>query len=688
MSGDENRRVHSVILQEGVLASPALNASNHARLIKASHERSRALGIDPNQTCAPAESSLTAEQLRQRIKDNQLFYDLVTTQMSTLYQIVEGSGFCMCVTDADGYILHMLGDPQLLAHYTVSNCVPGFLWTEEEVGTCAIGLVLKERIPVQVSGAEMYCKRGHHITNSASPVYDPHGKLLGVIVLSGLVKHVHIHTLGMVILTAETIRSQMSELEKAREVVVHNTYMNALMESDHRGLIALNGSGGITHINGKARALLGLDQYTRSKGGADVREDAPLNISSLVRTKLDWKLLLHSKEGFSEREVTFLRGDVAFPLVSTLDPITMPDGENAGGLLLLMEHNRVLKLVNEMVGAQARFTFDSIIGSSAAVQQAKKIALAAARGSAAVLLQGETGTGKELFAQAIHNASSRGNKPFVVINCGAIPRELLESELFGYVEGAFTGALKGGRPGKFELADGGTLFLDEIGDMPVNMQVKILRTLQSGEVHRVGGMQAIAVDLRVIVATNIDLERAVAQGAFREDLFYRVSTLRIDIPPLREREDDVLRLAEAFLQRIRPLLDKPALTFSASALAALRTTQWPGNIRQLENAVERAVNVAEGGAITVEDLGLAGAGEDVGYAGAAGQGAGFGGEHAGSSGTMLTDMECTLIEQLMQEHHHNVSKVAKTLGVSRPTLYRKLKRYGLMQNGAVTKSSM
>lgn len=676
---------HNTALGSELFVSTQFKTRSHVQIIEESHARSRAAGIDPNQTSAPEKYKLSPEMLRQRIKDSQPFYDLVTTQMSTLYRILQGSGFCMAVADADGYVLHTLGDAHLLEHYKKGNCMPGYLWTEEAVGTCGIGLALIEGIPIQISGKEMFCKRAHQITNSATPVHDNNGKLLGVIALSGLASAVHIHTLGMVILTAKAIRSQIGEIEKAREIAIRNTYMTALMESDQRGIITLNGDGDIVQINKKATALLGLDQSNAISGSLNTPDSQEsLNISALTRTRMDWKQTLRSKQGFTEREVTFIRGDSRFQLVCTLDPITMPDGESAGGMLLVVEHDRILQLANEMAGSQARFTFNSIIGSSLSLEEAKKVANAAARGDAAVLLHGETGTGKELFAQAIHNASPRHNKPFVVINCGAIPNELLESELFGYVEGAFTGARKGGRPGKFELADGGTLFLDEIGDMPLDMQVKILRALQSGEVNRVGDMQTIKVDLRIIAATNVDLDTAIKRGTFREDLFYRISTLNITIPPLRERGDDVLTLAEAFLHRIRPRLGKPELEYSSSALKAFSQATWPGNIRQLENAVERAVNICEQSVIMPDDLGLEYT--DTRTA----QNIASGNDHSNhatvpaevanldtNSEAMLGEMEQALIARLMVENDSNISKVARSLGVSRPTLYRKLKKYDL-----------
>ena len=249
----------------------------------------------------------------------------------------------------------------------------------------------------------------------------------------------------------------------------------------------------------------------------------------------------------------------------------------------------MMRMAVEMTGAHAHFTFESILGASESLRSALHLAHIAAGSTAPVLLSGETGTGKELFAQAIHNDGPRRNRPFVAINCGAIPKELLESELFGYEEGAFTGAQKGGRPGKFELADTGTLFLDEIGDMPFDMQVKLLRVLQSGEIQRVGGLRTVPVDLRIISATNKDLKQAIAQHQFRADLYYRISTLSILVPPLRERAEDILPLAEHFIRRHELRLNRHPVPLPQETAEAIRRYPWPGNVRELRNFAERMV---------------------------------------------------------------------------------------------------
>jgi DNA-binding NtrC family response regulator len=245
--------------------------------------------------------------------------------------------------------------------------------------------------------------------------------------------------------------------------------------------------------------------------------------------------------------------------------------------------------------------FGDLVGNSPAMDEVFRLVTSVACTSSTVLVLGESGTGKELIARAIHQHSNRADKPFVAVNCGAIPSELVESELFGHLRGAFTGALKS-RSGLFEDADTGTIFLDEVGDLPLAAQVKLLRTLQEGEVKRVGANETTSVDVRVIAATNADLKQQIAKGAFRRDLFYRLNVIAINVPPLRQRADDVVRLAFHFLRRFAAKLDRPLTGIHSSALNILRSYSWPGNVRELENVMEHATVMAKRGEIHPEDL--------------------------------------------------------------------------------------
>ena len=346
-------------------------------------------------------------------------------------------------------------------------------------------------------------------------------------------------------------------------------------------------------------------------------------------------------------------------------------GQNVGTVCSISDARRIYKaeakLRNKLKskGFTTRYSFGDIRTRSPHVRHLKELGVLYASTDANLLICGESGTGKELFAQSIHAASLRKDKPFVAVNCAAIPDGLLESELFGYEEGAFTGAQKGGRPGKFELADTGTLFLDEIGDMPFDMQVKLLRVLQSGEIQRVGGLRTVPVDLRIISATNKDLKQAIAQHQFRADLYYRISTLSILVPPLRERAEDILPLAEHFIHRHELRLNRHPVPLPQETAEAILRYPWPGNIRQLESAVERAVHLAEGGALLPEHFGIADLMENRRPAAPA------------PAQATLEDIERQAIAAALVRFGGNISQTAFALGVSRPTLYRKMSKYGL-----------
>ncbi|WHY67581.1 sigma 54-interacting transcriptional regulator [Neobacillus sp. SuZ13] len=253
---------------------------------------------------------------------------------------------------------------------------------------------------------------------------------------------------------------------------------------------------------------------------------------------------------------------------------------------------------------KSKYHFNHLIGNSPAFAATKKLAERISESNSSVLLIGESGTGKELFAHAIHNSSMRASLPFVAINCASIPEHLLESELFGYEDGAFTGAKKGGKKGQFEIANNGTLFLDEIGDMPLSMQSKLLRVLQEKEVQRVGGQRSIAVDVRIIAATHRELEALVEEGKFRQDLYYRLNVIKIDIPPLRERKEDIPLISQNLLKKLEKRFYRKGIVLSSYVEERLMQHSWPGNIRELENVLERSINVLDGKTIEVAHLPL------------------------------------------------------------------------------------
>ena len=319
----------------------------------------------------------------------------------------------------------------------------------------------------------------------------------------------------------------------------------------------------------------------------------------------------------------------------------------------------------------ANYSWDSIIGTGEKMAQAKLMGRKAAQTESTVLLLGESGTGKELFAHAIHNDSKRNHHPFVKLNCAAIPANLLESELFGYDSGAFTGAKKGGKIGKFELANSGTIFLDEIGDMPLSMQAKILRVLQEREFERVGGNKTIQVDVRVIAATNRNLIEMVKSGDFREDLYYRLNVMQIDIPPVRERMEDLEDLIDRLLGRISDRLGKYVLGIAPGAMDLLRGYGWPGNVRELENVLERAVNLVEGDMIQASHL-PASFTRRVRAPGQPGDD-----EPVRELKGLIEEVERDAISRALEQTGGNKLQTSKLLAISRSSLYEKMQKYSI-----------
>ncbi|MGO0061882.1 sigma-54 interaction domain-containing protein [Brevibacillus fluminis] len=381
-------------------------------------------------------------------------------------------------------------------------------------------------------------------------------------------------------------------------------------------------------------------------------------------------------------------GGKRHPYACRLDPLII-DRQVEGAILQFTsqtvetEHEKTRKYTT-------RYTFADIRGNSPAIAGLKEKAKKIANSQSTVLIRGESGTGKEVLAQSIHASSARREGPFVAINCAAIPEALLESELFGYEEGAFTGAKKGGKPGRFELALNGTLFLDEIGDMPHYLQAKLLRVFQERRIERVGGSESIPVDVRLIAATHKDLEGMIASGQFREDLFYRLNVIPFYIPPLRERKEDLYDLIQYYMKSFGEKLGREPKRFSTQAMKCLMAYQWPGNIRELENSLEYIVNLEIGDLVTINSL-PASIREFWTSKEAAGVPADPLPEHAANQQNDLTVSSATVAqlgndqdeEQLIVEAIQRFGKstegkrkAAESLGMSVATLYRRLSKYG------------
>ncbi|OAT79360.1 sigma-54 interaction domain-containing protein [Desulfotomaculum copahuensis] len=459
---------------------------------------------------------------------------------------------------------------------------------------------------------------------------------------------------------ADLIGSKVQEQEAMTEKIIMAGQVNAVMNAVDEGVIAVDGNGLVTHFNLSAERMFHIPK--------DEILNRPLeeHLTGLPLLKA-----MHGVNGTAARECFVHARGRKLHLLVTVKPVLDSSGRPAGVVASARDFRETQKLAYEIMSAQKALTLADIVGESPAMLELKARAAKIAGSDSTVLITGESGTGKEIFARAIHAASPRHNKPFVAINCGAIPETLLESELFGYEEGAFTGARRGGKPGKFELANHGTIFLDEIGNMSLYLQAKLLRVLQERQIERVGGSRLIPVDIRVIAATNGNLSEMIAGGHFRDDLYYRLSVIPLTIPPLRERPGDTGLLLEHYRRHYSTLLNKGIKGFAAPARRACLDYSWPGNVRELINAVEYAVNLEEGEFIAPASL-------PVHIREAGRRPAEI--AHNQNRWQTIEQMEKEAIAQALEQFgwtEQGKSEAARVLGISRATIYRKISRYNL-----------
>lgn len=458
--------------------------------------------------------------------------------------------------------------------------------------------------------------------------------------------------IGFIEKMADLLAAKVEQQEVLENVEVSRDEMSTVLETAHEGIFALDAKGYVKHCNNIAAEL--FDTTKKDLIGKHISELMPG--SPVIK-------VLQTGRGYTESEEIFVDKGKQHHFIVTAKAV-MDGSEIEGVVISFRDIEEAQKLVYNFSNRTLKNTVDDIIGTSKSIMTAKRQTLVIAKGNSTVLITGESGTGKEMFAKAIHYASSRAEKPFVTVNCGAIPENLLESELFGYEKGAFTGASEKGKAGKFEQADGGTIFLDEIGDMPLHLQVKILHVLQNMRFERVGGNREVLVDVRVIAATNRDLETLIKEGKFREDLYYRLSVIPLSVPPLRERKEDIRLLMYHFLKKYNAFMNRKIDGFSREVEELYLNHDWPGNVRELENAIEYGTNMAFGNEIGMEDVPVRI-------------------QKRGEETIRFTNMNMPLSDQVkifekeiitekLKQNNGVKDAVAKELGLSRATLYRKL----------------
>ena len=595
---------------------------------------------------------LAGPDLERLLIGNRDLIELARPMMDMVEIMGGGTGFVVSLSEKNGCVLLVRGDREIMEMAGLNYYQPGCVRTVRHAGTNAIGVCLVEGKPVQLTGAEHYNVHFHPWTCSSAPIRDGQGEILGVITLSGRSVGRHKHTLALVTAAAETIESQLRERELAEEKLRLNSVLGLVFDSISGGVIAVDTGLIITHINKKAAEMLGLAPETVI--GKSLEEE--------IRPEDALLRAFRRRNYFTSMEIGFSCPSGHRSFMCSIDPIRDSAGHGIGAIIALAEKRQVISIAKNIGGNYARYKFADIKGKDPDLLRQIDLARIAAKTNSRVLIVGESGTGKELFAQAIHNESSRRNEPFVAISCATIPRDLIESELFGYRGGAFTGARKEGHVGKFELASRGTLFLDEVNGLPMDLQAKLLRVLQQNEILRLGDNQPISIDVRVLAASNCDLMTSVENGSFRKDLYYRLNVVEILIPPLRDRIQDLEILIDHIMRRLGREMGAARPRISADAFKALREYHWPGNVRELENCIERALLLAQGG--TIERTHIP--------------------ERTFPRSTMSQDpgesLHQTLqkaIEATLEQCGGNISKASKQLGIARSTLYRKMKELGL-----------
>ena len=455
-----------------------------------------------------------------------------------------------------------------------------------------------------------------------------------------------------------SVQERTAELSRKNfELTLLNRNFNSVIMNMSDGVIFMQESGEFELLNS-----------TSPKSWISNYQDFEENFRAWIRNQGNKyiKRLFTAGKAFQDEEIIIPTADAALRFLASGTPIAGEQGVVHNALIIIRPLKEVHHLVNRFSGFTARFQFKDIITCNSHMNEIIDVARMAARSSSNVLIEGESGTGKELFAQAIHNASQRSASAFVAVNCGAIPRELIASELFGYNEGAFTGAKKGGNPGKFELADGGTLFLDEIGDMPLELQVALLRAIQEKSICRIGSNQMIPADVRIICATNKNLFEEMQKGNFRQDLFYRLNVIALHILPLRKRPEDIPLLFNHFLRQMNPNLVQ---SLGEDLKNNLRSYDWPGNVRELQNVVERIVNLDN-----LADQPFSFSWQHFLFPEEKKTNNNFSIQQAQSKyKNEKVEQERHRIISLLQLYDGNVSQVAREMGISRSTLYRKMK---------------
>ncbi len=632
--------------------------------IQKAHERSEGYGLA---TCTrPDYDVLAPSELSLRVEQSRILCAHAMPVMETLREQIVNTQSMVVLTDAQGLILHSIGDDDFLERAEKVALRPGAQWSEEKQGTNGIGTALAERSPTVVHGDQHFLEANRFLTCSSAPILDPYGDLIGVLDVTGDYRSYHQHTMALAKMSVQMIENHLFAwtFRDTLRVAFHSRpeFLGTLME----GIAAFTGDGRFLSANRSAQFQLGMPLAAlRAHTLSSLFGMTSAQLIDCMRTSRDSMLSLNLHSGaVVYANVTFRRMAVSSTAVQS-ETRRDPGAEGHTRAAPAAPATRALGLAQLDTG-------DPQV--AAVIAKVRKVL----GKDIPILITGETGTGKELLAQAIHYDSPRRSGAFVAVNCASIPETLIESELFGYDEGAFTGARRKGCVGKLVQAHGGTLFLDEIGDMPYPLQVRLLRVLQERVVNPLGSAKSIPVDVAIVCATHRDLREMIAQNRFREDLYYRLNGLVVKLPPLRERKDLAIVIGKMLEREALSGGDGQRLTVAPDVMALFEQCAWPGNFRQLGNLLRTAAAmVDDDGEIRGEHL------PDDFFDDLQQRDAQSGAavEAPVLQGTRLQDVTAQAIAAALARHGGNVSAAARALGVSRATIYRNMPACSIHKRG-------
>ena len=632
-------------------------------LIIRSWERCRRFGLGDT-GLTPVLSPMDRVALKTEQERNRCLLIQGRPIMEHVFEQIRDSGSMVILADANGLLLETVGDADFVSRADRVALSAGASWDENVVGTNAVGTALLEETPVSVLGSEHFLEHNGFLTCCASPIFGPDGRLIGVLDISGDYRSQQRHTLGLVRLSSAIVEKRLFESIHARDILVCFHGRADYLGSPKEGLAAVTADGQVLAINRNGTEILGIRAVDA------IRRDFSMVFENSLASLVD---RLRSNPQAS-CEIRVNGRTVQVQLRGQLPPVAV-----AGRVYDELPVPRPAAPRAEPATARPTLTLDTLNTGDARLQAAIDRARRILGRDIPMMIQGESGAGKEMFAKAFHNSGPRRDGPFVALNCASIPETLIESELFGYQGGAFTGARKEGAPGKIQQAHGGTLFLDEIGDMPLNLQARLLRVLQERSVTPLGSTRAIQVDISLVCATHRKLREEVARGSFREDLYYRLNGLAVTLPALRERSD--IRALVAKLVAAEAGGREPPARFTEAALRAIEQYGWPGNIRQLFNVVRVAIALLDDGESLIDESHLPEELFEAPFPSAAVAASPLPNDPwaaappecpAGS----LEEISRQAALRTLEAAGGNISAAARQLGISRNTLYRKLGRSG------------